>query len=416
MSRHVLIVGGGIIGLSAAYYCRNNGWRVTLVERQPAQRDGCSYGNAGMIVPSHFVPLAAPGMVSLGLKWMWNPESPFYLRPRCSWDLISWSWRFWRSCTRKHVERSAPLLRDLNCASRERYEQLAGELGDFGLTKNGLLMLCKTARGLHEEAHMAEQAQTLGIPAEVLTREDLKTREPELEITVEGAVYFPLDAHLAPHRLVPLLQARLEAMGVQFVWDTEVTRGELSTGKITRLMTSKGDFAADEYVLCGGIWSTGLAKSLGIQLPMQAGKGYSLTHPNPPVLPRMCSILTEARVALTPMRGALRVGGTMEVAGIDESIAPRRVQGILKALPDYYPQYRPELFAGIKPWVGLRPCSPDGLPYLGRSRKVSNLVLACGHAMMGLSLAPITGQIVARLATGEPAGFDLRLTEPDRYS
>ena len=149
-----------------------------------------------------------------------------------------------------------------------------------------------------------------------------------------------------------------------------------------------GDIDADEVVLCAGVWSAGLARQLGLRLPMQAGKGYSLTLKNPRQLPTICSIFTEARVAVTPMDGALRVGGTMEMAGINESVNPRRVHGIVRSVPAYYPEFREDDFAGIEPWHGLRPCSPDGLPYLGRTSRWDNLICATGHAMMGLSLGP----------------------------
>src|SRR5438094_3754163 len=139
MSKRVLIIGGGVIGLCTAYYAARRGHRVTVIDRDTAEDEGCSYGNAGMIVPSHFVPLAAPGMVALGLKWMWNPESPFYIKPRCSWDLIAWALRFACSATRGHVQRSAPLLRDLHLASREAYTRFDEENPDFGLIRKGLL-------------------------------------------------------------------------------------------------------------------------------------------------------------------------------------------------------------------------------------------------------------------------------------
>jgi D-amino-acid dehydrogenase len=157
-------------------------------------------------------------------------------------------------------------------------------------------------------------------------------------------------------------------------------------------------------------------RELGLRLPMQAGKGYSITLPQPVELPQLCSILAEARVAVTPMNGALRVGGTMEIAGLNERISPRRVEGILRSLPLYYPRFRRGHFDGIAPWSGLRPCSPDGLPFLGRTRAAENLIVATGHSMMGLSLAPITGSLVAQIADGEPPRFDLALLSPDRYA
>jgi D-amino-acid dehydrogenase len=177
-----------------------------------------------------------------------------------------------------------------------------------------------------------------------------------------------------------------------------------------------GEFSADEYVIAGGSWSPLMSRALGLRLPMQAGKGYSLTLPKPRQLPGVCSILAEARIAVTPMGGGLRFGGTMEIAGLDEAINPVRVLGIIKAVPRYLPEFTPDDFAGIPPWSGLRPCSPDGLPYLGRTGKFANLTIATGHAMMGLSLGPITGRLVAEVLSGEQPSHDLKLLSPDRYA
>ncbi len=417
MSKHVIIIGAGAIGLSTALHCARKGHRVTVIERQGAQRDGCSYGNAGMIVPSHFVPLAAPGMVKLGLKWMWNPESPFYIKPRWDGDLLDWAIKFWRAANREHVRQSAPLLRDLSFASRAMFEELAAQnQNEIGLVTRGLLMLCKTQHGLDEEAKFAVQANQLGVPADVLNAKQVAQFDPSVTMDVAGAVYFPKDAHFTPVRYLDSLQTQAEKLGVTFQWNTEVTNLEAHDGKINSVETLHGESSADEIILCGGSWSPVLARELGLKIPIQAGKGYSLTLTQPRELPRLCSIFTEARMAITPMGTSLRFGGTMEIAGLNEDINFIRVQGIIKAVPKYFPKFTPEDFAGIAPWRGLRPCSPDGLPYLGRTTKFSNLILATGHAMMGMSLSPITGKIVSELVSGEPPAFDLSLLSPDRYA
>ena len=413
--KHIVILGGGVIGLSAAAECARRGHRVTVIERAPERR-GASLGNAGMIVPSHFIPLAAPGMVALGLKWMWNPESPFYIKPRLNWDLAMWALRFWRASTREHVELSAPLLRDLHLASREAYAQLAEEGEDFGLVQKGLLMLCKTQRALDEEAHTGTKARELGVPAEVLDAREAAAFDPGVTMDVAGAVYFPKDCHLQPERYVAALVRRLRAADSELVDDVEVIGWRRDGARLAAVRTTRGEIGGDEFILAGGAWSSGLVRELGLRLPMQAGKGYSVTVPNPVELPQLCSVCTEARVAVTPMGGALRFGGTMEIAGLNEDINPRRVAGILKAVPQYFPKFRPEHFEGIQPWRGLRPCSPDGLPYLGRTHAASNLIIATGHAMMGLSLAPVTGQLAAQLVDHEPPRFDLTLLKPDRYA
>ena len=415
---HVVVVGAGVVGLASAHALASRGYRVTLLDRNPEERDGCSFGNAGMIVPSHFVPLAAPGMVWLGLKWMFDPESPFWIRPRLDRGLVEWGWRFWRAANRQQVARAEPLLRDLNLASRRCYEALADEtvgIGDFGLVKRGLLMLCRTERGLEEEAKFAARANELGVPAEVLDARATAAADPAITMAVAGSVRFPLDAHLAPERFLAALAAACRRLGVVFRFGTEVTGIRARGRRIVAVESAGAVDEAAEVVLAGGAWSPALVRSLGLRLPMQAGKGYSLTLDRPPQLPGMCSICTEARLAVTPMAGRLRIGGTMEIAGLDERVDPRRVRGIIRGALQYFPAFAEADFAGVEPWKGLRPCSPDGLPYLGRTTRYDNLVVATGHAMMGLSLAPITGRIVGQLVAGEPPEHDLTLLSPDRF-
>jgi D-amino-acid dehydrogenase len=417
-SKHVVVIGAGVVGMCTAYYCARRGHRVTVIERKPEERDGCSFGNAGMVVPSHFVPLAAPGMVALGLKWMWNPESPFYIKPRLDSELLSWAWKFWRAANPHHVERSAPLLRDLNFASRACFEELAAlPSNDFGLVKRGLVMLCKTNEALEHEAKYAAQANELGVPAQVLDAKQIAALDPSVTMDVMGGVYFPKDCHLSPNLFMAGLKRQCEKLGATFHWSTDVARITNHESRITTVTTSTaGEIKADEFVIAGGSWSPPLARELGLKLPMQAGKGYSLTLTTPRELPQLCSIFTEARLAITPMGNTLRFGGTMEIAGLNEDVNPVRVRGIIKSVPKYFPKFTVEDFAGIKPSVGLRPCSPDGLPYLGRTRRSSNLTIATGHAMMGLSLGPITGRLVGEIVSGEKPSFDLTLLHPDRYA
>lgn len=413
--KQIVIIGGGVIGLSAAAACARRGHTVTVIERAPERR-GSSLGNAGMIVPSHFVPLAAPGMVALGLKWMWNSRSPFYIQPRLDWDLLRWGMHFWKACSREHVERAAPLLRDLHLASRQAYADLADAGEAFGLVRNGLLMLCKTEHALDDESRMAQRAIALGIPAEVLSAPQAAALDPQITMDIAGAVYFPKDCHLEPERYVAAMERRIRAAGGELVYGAEVTGWRREGARLAAVQTTRGEVAGDEFILAGGSWSPLLLRCLGLRLPLQAGKGYSVTLPQPVQLPRICAILVEARVAVTPMSGSLRVGGTMEMSGLNERIARQRVEGILEAVPRYYPKFSREQFDGIAPWCGLRPCSPDGLPYLGRTRAASNLIVATGHAMMGVSLAPITGELAGQLVDGESPRFDLRLLAPDRFA
>lgn len=417
MSKQVVIIGGGVIGLCSAYYASRRGHTVTVIDQGPPTFQGCSRGNAGMIVPSHFTPLAMPGAVAQALKWMCNPESPLYVKPSLKPELLGWGLKFWQASTRHHVNRAAPLLRDLSLASVGCYDHLVTELErPFNLVHRGLLMLCKTQHALDEEAKIAARAEQLGLPAHVLSSAETARLDPNVQFDIVGAVHFPKDCHLVPQQFLEALTHQLTAAGVEFQWNTTVIDFKTRQRSVTTVRTNNGTVDGDRVVLCGGAWSSSIAKALDLQLPLQPGKGYSLTLSNPRELPTICSILTEARVAVTPMDGTLRVGGTMEIAGLNDRINPDRVEGILKALPRYYPAFSVEDFHGIQPWMGLRPVSPDGLPYLGRPAKWSNVIVATGHAMMGLSLGPITGKLVGELLDDESPSIDLTLLHPDRYS
>ncbi|HEX9500859.1 MAG TPA: FAD-dependent oxidoreductase [Thermoanaerobaculia bacterium] len=410
MRKDILIVGGGVIGLCTAYYAAERGHRVTVCDRGAETDLGCSYGNAGMITPSHFVPLAAPGAIRLALKWMWNPESPFYLRPRFDRSLIEWAWKFYRAATVKHVLQSAPLLLHLNLASRDCFVQLAREWGGaFTLEQKGIVMVCNTEEGLEHEVATAKVARELGLPVEILNLKEIAAMEPSLRLTVAGGIYFPKDAYLAPSRFMAALIQRLRDRGVELQWNTEA-RLRVSGQRV------ESDRKADEYVICGGAWSSNIARDLQLHLPMQAGKGYSLTLQNPKRMPAHALILSEARVAVTPMGEALRFGGTMEITGTDLSINPARVRGIVNSVPRYLPDFIAGDFKDVEPWAGLRPCSPDGLPYIGRFKRYSNLSVATGHAMMGLSLGPITGKLMNEVLAGEKTSIAIEELSPDRYA
>jgi D-amino-acid dehydrogenase len=332
-------------------------------------------------------------------------------------ELIDWGMKLRRAATRAHVERSAPLLRDLHRASRACYEELAAECGNaFDLVRNGLLMLCTTEHGLAEEADAAAFAQRLGLAGDVLTPAEVAAREPAMRMRIAGGVHYREDAHLSPAGLMATLRQQTARLGVELRHGTEVLRCRMQAHRIVAVETSDGIAGADEFVLCAGIWSSGFARQLGLTLPMQAGKGYSLTVERPPVLPRICAILSEARVAVTPMGPSLRFGGTMEITGIEESVSAARIRGIVKSAGACFPDMTRAQFDAAHVRTGLRPCSPDGLPYVGRPARFANLCVATGHAMMGVSLAPITGKLIAELVSGEAASYPIAALSPDRYA
>jgi len=417
MSGPTVIVGGGIVGLSAAYELLRRGRQVVLLEKGAADHDSCSLGNAGMIVPSHFVPLAAPGMVALGLKWMFDGESPFWVRPRLDPALFAWGWKFWRASTQAHVARCEPILRDLNLRSRALFLRHRDELpGRFDLEDVGLLALCQTQQTLDHEAVMAARSNALGVPTEVLSADEVRRRDPGVDYAIAGAVLFTKDAHLDPRKLVASLTAEVTRLGGRIVFDAEVTGWKGEGDLLRAAVTKQGEFAGEAFVLAAGAWSPAAAAALGLRIPMQAGKGYSMRLERPVQRPKYCSLLMEARVAVTPMGSALTVGGTMEITGNDLSVNPARVRGIRKAFVRYYPAFKEADFEALPVWSGLRPCPPDGMPYLGRTRAKRNLIVATGHSMMGLSLGPVTGEIVAQLICGESTSIALKEVDPDRHA
>lgn len=400
-TQKIVIVGGGIIGLSAAYYAWKQGMQVQVLDRDEESSLGCSFGNAGMVVPSHFIPLAAPGMIAKGMRWMMNPASPFYVKPRLSADLFRWGVEFWKHATPKHTEECKELLAEMSLASRKLFEELSTEVGDFGLVKRGLLMLCKTQKALDEEAGVAVMANQLGVKAEVCDAQRIAELDSAIEMDVQGGVWFQQDCHLEPARLMSLLREKLKQEGVEIRYGAKVSGFQRDGVNATGVVLEDGEvLAADALVLASGAWTNELSAMLGGKVLMQAGKGYSLTLPNPKQLPGLCSIFTEAKVAVTPMGDSLRFAGTMEVGGNDLSVNPRRVQGIVNSVRSYFPKFSVDDFAGVDAWAGLRPCSPDGLPYIGALPNCPNVVVATGHAMMGLSLGPVTGQMVAQLLQG----------------
>jgi D-amino-acid dehydrogenase len=368
-----------------------------------------------MVVPSHFVPLAAPGMIAMGLRWMFNPESPFYVRPRPSLELLRWGWLFWRHANAGHVARSRELLRDLNLESRRMFAELAQE-EDFGLQQRGLLMLCKTSRALDEETELAAAAKEIGIEARVLDPRETSALDPGITMDVAGAVHFPQDCHLDPGRFLTALRRRVLAMGGELAGSAEAEGFEISNGRVSALRAGGERHEGAHFVVAGGAWSPALLRQAGLRLPMQAGKGYSLTLPAPRELPELCSILVEAKVAVTPMGGKLRFAGTMEIGANDLSIDRRRVRGIVNSVSSYFPDFRTGDFDGIEPWAGLRPVSPDGLPYLGKTPGLENLIVATGHAMMGLSLGPVSGRLVAELVNGGQTHIDIAKLAPARFA
>lgn len=415
-TRSVVIVGAGAIGLSIALYALREGLEVTVVEQGGPDRDSCSLGNAGMVVPSHFVPLASPGVIQQGLRSVGRRKDPIYVKLRARPSFLRWAWLFMRSATAQHVERTAPLLRDLSMFSRACFEELADELGNpFGLEKRGLLTLCRTQHGMDEELMAARVAARLGVDAFVMNAPEVQAALPAIKVSAMGGVRYPMDCHLSPQRFVATLEREVTTHGGKILWRTAAKGWRVERGRVTALKTGDGDFLADEYVLAAGAWSPTLTRDLNLRLPLEAGKGYSVLVTSPPARPSMGTMLVEARIAVTPLAEGVRFGGTMEIAGLNDRIDQARVRAISSAVPDYFPQFSEKDFERVAPWQGSRPLSPDGLPYLGRLEHLNNFIVATGHAMLGLSLAPATGRLATDLLVDRMPSQDLRHFAPSRF-
>ena len=413
---NIAIIGGGIIGLSTAYYLKQQGHEVTVFDSGDGS-DNCSYGNAGYICPSHFIPLATPGILKQGLKWMWNSRSPFYVEPRLDWDLLKWGWLFMRSATAQHVLRSAAPLRDLSLVSQQAYIEWHESGMDFLYQHNGLLEIVQTAAGEKHARETVDQAISLGlVDTEWLDKDQLDKKEPGVRMEARGAILFACDAHCYPNRLMQRLRNSLQAKGVQFKWNDAVLGVERIGARIRSVRSLSGSHACDEVVLAAGSWSGSLAKTMGLSLPIMPGRGYSVTASNPSLQLKHPAILVEGRVALTPLNDhSMRFGGTMEITSHKTPPRMNRVQGVLEAVKRFYPEFEMPVPSPEQVWYGYRPCSADGLPYLGRPAHLENLVVATGHSMLGLSLGAGTGKLVAQLIGRQPTDLDLTPFHPDRF-
>jgi len=411
--KRVVIIGGGIVGLSTAYYLSEEGHEVVVIDKGNLQ-GGASNINAGYLTPSHIVPMAAPGMISKGVRWMFNASSPFYIKPRFDRDLIDWGLKFMKSCTPNHVQRSLKTILDINLLSKQLYLEMQKSADfDFHLETKGLLMAYQSSHAEKEEAEVVSRARDLGLEIKQLDSKEVLKLQPGAPMDIAGAFWYESDAHSTPEIFMRNLKTTLEKKGVRFVLETEVYDFEKQENKITTVVTEKEFIKTDEVVVATGAWSEQLLKSLGIKLSVQAGKGYRMNvdYETGISLP---AILLESKVAVTPMRGFTRFAGTMEISGLNHKIMPKRVAAIAKAASTYYPDIKitQEVIDDVQ--CGLRPLSPDGLPFIGRHSAISNLVLATGHSMMGWSLGPATGKLVSELISGKTTTLSLKPFSPQR--
>ena len=411
----VIVAGGGVIGLCTAYYLNKAGHEVVLIDKGDLTH-GTSFGNAGYLCPSHFIPLASPGIIAMGLKWMLSSSSPFYIKPRINMDLIKWGMSFWRSSGRSTMERNIPPLHEILQLSRTLTSEIRNELGNhFRMEEKGCLMLYKSAVTEKHEIELAHEAASLNIETKILTAQEVQSMEPNVEVNVRGGILYPMDAHLHPGDLMKTMFEHLEKNGVKFQLNTTITGFETNGRVVKKVITDHGDFEGDEVVLATGSWLPIIGKDLGINLLLQAGKGYSMTFNDMEKNLQYPSILVDDRVAMTPMGNDLRMGGTMEITGIESPMLIKRVQAIFKASKNYFPGLKVQFPSKENIWHGLRPLSPDGLPYIGRHSKFDNLVISGGHAMLGLSLAAASGKLVEEIVGNKKTSMDIQSFNVERY-
>ena len=411
----ILIIGGGSIGLNCAYYLLKSGRKVTILDSKEIAK-GSSSGNAGHIVPSHIVPLAAPGIIGTALKWMLDPSnSPFGMKVSLDPAYLSWLIRFARSCSEANVQRAIPLLNALGQLSSANFaNMIAEEKFDCHYQQTGLLFLYKTKEAFDSGKHEAETLHQHGLPAEVLDQDAVHQREPAALPDVIGGVHFTGDASLNPARFLELLAKRVRELGADVYENHPVTSFEIRNQKIRVVHTVDKDFEPEQVVLAAGAWSPNLTRSLHLNIPVQPARGYSLTMSATKIMPRQALLLGECRVAVTPMGEWLRFTGRLELSNHDTTPNPKHIAGIERAVREYI--QLDEKLNVKETWAGLRPTTPDGLPIISISPKQNNLILATGHAMLGLSLGPGTGQIVSELANGKATAFDIHPLQLERFN
>jgi D-amino-acid dehydrogenase len=409
----VLVVGGGVVGVCTAHCLVERGVRTTLLERGEIC-SGASHGNGGWIFPSESAPIPGPGVIREALPWLLDPESPFWIRPRANLALLRWLWDFRRACNASALRESFRLRRALSLASLERFTEFAEKLDlDFGFTQRGLTLVFQTAKAMRDAQHEVDLLEAAGGSAKWLGVKALRERVSSLSPELAGGLEFTDDAHITPGDFVRGLAADVARRGAAIETHTEVLGVEWSRRGPVRVRTTRGDFTADEVVLAAGAWTPELTRSLGLRVPVEAAKGYSITVERPEGHPDLPLALVEGMVFVTPMGSQLRFGGTLELAGLDMRVNQRRVDALARTVRTFLPGI--SRTPTVEIWRGLRPLTPDDLPILGRPAGTSGLILATGHGMSGISQGPISGELIAQLVSGETPEIDLAPFSPDRF-
>lgn len=408
-----LVIGAGAIGVNCAHALAAAGRDVVLIERGSVC-SGCSYGNMGWVTPCHSLPIPGPGLVAQTLKWMLRGDSPLYIKPSLRPSLLAWLWRFYRHCDPAAAARGLAAMAALNQHVVPMTRALVDRYGlDCEFEERGVMYVFQTEAGLSKGRKELEQLGEYDIPGEVLTREEVLAREPNVRDDIYGGIHYPGEADFIPDRFVKRLADRLPGLGVRMLTETLIENLATSGSRVRTVRTSAETFEPENVVLAAGAWTVPMARRLGIRLSMQPAKGYSVTLKSQPGTPTCPINLSELKVAITPWQNTIRLGGTMELAGFQLKINQRRVDAILRAAKTCLPNFRADDIQEV--WTGMRPVTSDGLPIIGRSGLLNNVILATGHAMLGLTQSVMTGLLVADLITGEPSLVPLAPFSPDRF-
>jgi D-amino-acid dehydrogenase len=410
----VLIVGGGAVGLACAHYLVQAGREVCVIERDTIG-SGASHGNCGLVVASYLLPLCVPGVVRKELPGLLRPGSPLYVKPTLDPGLLAWLLRFAGRCRGRFVPDAVRARERLLTSSDRLFQELCRDHAlEAEYERRGLLVVCRTEQTMQGYEAKNEALRPFGHAAEPLVGGALRALEPALREDVFGGWYHSTDSHLRPDRLLQSWKQLLAGCGVRIEEDCRLERLRRDGDRVAAAVTSRGEFAAAEVVLAAGAWSAPIAAQLGLRLPLQPGKGYSVTMARPAVCPRIPCSFAERRVVATPWPSGYRLGGTMEFSGFSTALDPRRLAALTAAAGEYLTD--PVGHPVVERWAGLRPMTYDDLPVIGRAPRWRNLILATGHGMLGITTAPATGRLVAEIACGREPHIDTRPFRPERFS
>ncbi len=402
---HVVVIGGGVIGAACAYYLKRSGWDVTIVESMTFG-SGCSHGNCGFVCPSHVLPLAGPGAIRSGLKALLDPNGPFRIKPRLNVALWSWLLRFARRCNKRDMLQAGAAIQPLLQLSRRLYDELLNdERLDCEWETRGLLFVLQSQAGMEHYAHTDQlMSEHFGLAARRFDGDALIEFEPALKAGLAGGWLYQTDAHLRPDKLMVAWRECLIRHGVTIRENCTVESFVRNDSRAKSIRTNNGDIAADAFIVAAGALTPTLGRDLGCRLPIQPGKGYSITMHRPARCPSHPLIFEEHRVAITPMQSAYRIGSTMEFAGYDSTLNRRRLDLLRRSAEPYL--HEPFGEPVIEEWYGWRPMTPDSVPIIGPSPIMGNVIIAAGHNMLGLSMATGTGQLVSALLNGQSPPID----------